>query len=269
MAIKTRSEFFKLRTGIVTTRLYPTSRLVSSITGMHPPRNKAIVGENAFAHEAGIHQHGMLQHASTYEIMRPEDVGLSKSSLVLGKHSGRHAFRDRAAELGFDLDEFETNRAFQQFKKLADKKKDLYDGDIEAIMMDAGRMSTGPWTLKSLQVQTQTDVAATASVSLINENGLEMSESAQGDGPIAAAFLALEQATGVHMVLRNFELHSASVGEDAQGEVTVTVEIEGQSFRGRGTSVDIVEAGSRACLEVMNRFLRLQTSESVNVGINR
>ncbi len=269
MAIKTRSEFFKLRTGIVTTRLYPTSRLVSSITGMHPPRNKAIVGENAFAHEAGIHQHGMLQHASTYEIMRPEDVGLSKSSLVLGKHSGRHAFRDRAAELGFDLDEFETNRAFQQFKKLADKKKDLYDGDIEAIMMDAGRMSTGPWTLKSLQVQTQTDVAATASVSLINENGVEMSESAQGDGPIAAAFLALEQATGVHMVLRNFELHSASIGEDAQGEVTVTVEIEGQSFRGRGTSVDIVEAGSRACLEVMNRFLRLQTSESVNVGINR
>ncbi len=121
MAIKTRAEFFGLETSIDTTRLYPTSRLVSNITGMHPPRNKAIVGENAFAHEAGIHQHGMLQHASTYEIMRPEDVGISKSNLVLGKHSGRHAFRDRLVELGFDLDEFETNRAFQEFKKLADK----------------------------------------------------------------------------------------------------------------------------------------------------
>ena len=125
MAIKTREEFFGLETGIETTRLYPTSRLVSNITGMHPPRNKAIVGENAFAHEAGIHQHGMLQNASTYEIMRPEDVGIAKSNLVLGKHSGRHAFRDRLVELGFELDEFETNRAFQEFKKLADKKLSL------------------------------------------------------------------------------------------------------------------------------------------------
>lgn len=256
MAIKTRSEFFKLRTGIDTTRLYPTSRLVSNITGMHPPRNKAIVGENAFAHEAGIHQHGMLQHASTYEIMRPEDVGISKSNLVLGKHSGRHAFRNRVVELGFEIDEFETNRAFLEFKKLADKKKDVYDGDIEAIIMNAGSMSSGPWTLKSLEVRTHTDKPATATVSLIDEDGKEASESATGDGPVAAAFQALEQATGVTMVLRNFELHSASIGEDAQGEVTVTVEIDGQSFRGRGMSVDIVEAGCRACLEVMNRSLR-------------
>ena len=256
MAIKTRSEFFKLETGIDTTRLYPTSRLVSSITGMHTPRNKAIVGENAFAHEAGIHQHGMLQHASTYEIMRPEDVGLSKSNLVLGKHSGRHAFRDRVRELGFDIDEFETNRAFQEFKKLADKKKDVYDGDIESIIMSAGNTSSGPWTLKSLEVQTHTDEPATATVNLIGEDGIEVSKSALGDGPVAAAFQALEAATGVAMVLKNFELHSASIGEDAQGEVTVTVEIDGQSFRGRGASVDIVEAGCRACLEVMNRSLR-------------
>ncbi len=256
MAIKTRAEFFELETGIDTTRLYPTSRLVSNITGMHPPRNKAIVGENAFAHEAGIHQHGMLQHASTYEIMRPEDVGLSKSNLVLGKHSGRHAFRDRVAELGFELDEFETNRAFQEFKKLADKKKDVYDGDIEALILNAGGASSGPFTLKSLEVQTHTEQPATASIALLNEAGEEVTESAHGDGPIAAAFLALEKATGVEMTLRNFELHSASIGEDAQGEVTVTVEIDGQSFRGRGASVDIVEAGCRACLEVMNRILR-------------
>jgi len=256
MAIKTRAEFFGLETGIDTTRLYPTSRLVSNITGMHPPRNKAIVGENAFAHEAGIHQHGMLQHASTYEIMRPEDVGLSNSNLVLGKHSGRHAFRDRLVELGFELDEFETNRAFLEFKKLADKKKDVYDGDLESIVMNAGGATSGPWTLKSLEVQTHTDQPATAAVTLIGEDGKEVAESARGDGPVAAAFQALEHATGVQLVLRNFELHSASIGEDAQGEVTVTVEHDGQSFRGRGASVDIVEAGCRACLEVTNRVLR-------------
>ena len=266
MAIKTRAEFFGLETGVDTTRLYPTSRLVSNITGMHPPRNKAIVGENAFAHEAGIHQHGMLQHASTYEIMRPEDVGISKSNLVLGKHSGRHAFRDRLVELGFELDEFETNRAFQEFKRLADKKKDIYDGDLESIVMNAGSASSGPWTLKSLEVQTHTDQPATAAITLIGEDGAEVSDAAHGDGPVAAAFQALESVTGVELVLRNFELHSASIGEDAQGEVTVTVERDGQSFRGRGASVDIVEAGVRACLEVMNRILRRETRGAAGPG---
>jgi len=256
MAIRTRAEFFELETGIDTTRLYPTSRLVSNITGMHLPRNKAIVGENAFAHEAGIHQHGMLQHASTYEIMRPEDVGIAKSNLVLGKHSGRHAFRDRLVELGFELDDLETNRAFQNFKKLADKKKDIYDGDLESLVMNAGGTSSGPWTLDSLEVQTHTDQPATAAINLVYEDGKEVSESARGDGPIAAAFQALEHATGIELVLKNFELHSASIGEDAQGEVLVTVEFEGKSYRGRGASVDIVEAGCRACLEVMNRILR-------------
>jgi 2-isopropylmalate synthase len=262
MALKTRAEFFDLDTAIDTTRLYPTSRLVSSITGMHVPRNKAIVGENAFAHEAGIHQHGMLQHASTYEIMRPEDVGLSRSNLVLGKHSGRHAFRDRVRELGFDLDEFETNRAFQEFKKLADRKKDVYDSDIEAIIMSADSMSPGPWSLASLQVHTRTGEDADAAVLLQGETGNESRGAAQGDGPIAASFLALEEATGVDLVLRNFEVHSTSVGEDAQGEVTVTVEHEGTSYRGHGTSVDIVEAGARAYLEVINRVLRRQSSNA-------
>ncbi|MEE4163948.1 MAG: 2-isopropylmalate synthase [Woeseiaceae bacterium] len=256
MAVKTREEFFGLHTDIETTRLYPTSRLVSSITGMHPPRNKAIVGENAFAHEAGIHQHGMLQHASTYEIMRPEDVGISKSNLVLGKHSGRHAFRDRVRELGFALDDFETNRAFQEFKKLADRKKDVYDGDIEAIIMNADGASAGPYALRSLEVRTRTDEDAHAAVTVLDDDGKEQSASAAGDGPIAAAVQALEAVTGVPLTLLNFELHSASVGEDAQGEVTVTVEHEGTTYRGNGTSVDIVEAGCRACLEVMNRILR-------------
>jgi 2-isopropylmalate synthase len=256
MALKTRSEFFGLDTGVDTTRLYPTSRLVASITGMHIPRNKAIVGENAFAHEAGIHQHGMLQHHSTYEIMRPDEVGLSRSNLVLGKHSGRHAFRDRVKDLGFDLDEFESNRAFHEFKKLADRKKNMYDGDIEAIIMNVDSASTGPWKLQTLQVRSETDQQAAAIVRLVSDGGAEVSESAEADGPVAAAFHALEKATGVTLLLQNFELHSATVGEDAQGEVVVTVEHNGKCYRGHGVSVDIVEAGSRAYLEVINRILR-------------
>jgi 2-isopropylmalate synthase len=198
----------------------------------------------------------MLQHASTYEIMQPADVGLSRSNLVLGKHSGRHAFRDRVRELGFDLDEFETNRAFKEFKKLADLKKDVFDGDIEAIIMNVDGSSSGPWHMKSMIVNTATGRAAEAQLVLVGEDGTEVQQSATGDGPIAAAFQAIEDITGVALTLKNFELHSASMGEDAQGEVTVTVEHEGESYRGRGTSVDIVEAGSHACLEVCNRVLR-------------
>lgn len=256
MALQTRSEFFGLETGIESSRLYPTARLVAGITGMQIPRNKAIVGENAFAHEAGIHQHGMLQHASTYEIMRPEDIGISKSNLVLGKHSGRHAFRDRVKDLGFDLDDFEVNRAFMEFKKLADKKKDMYDGDIEAIIMNVDNSSTGPWILKSLQITSGTEMDATAMLTLINENGEEFKKAATADGPVEAAFTALEDVSGIDLTLQNFELHSATIGEDAQGEATVTVEFNGKSYRGHGTSQDIVEAACRAYLEVINRILR-------------
>ncbi len=258
MALKTREEFFGLTTQIDSTRLYPTSRLVAGITGMHVPRNKAIVGENAFAHEAGIHQHGMLQHASTYEIMKPDDVGISKSNLVLGKHSGRHAFRSRVQELGFDLDEFETNRAFQEFKKLADKKKDMFDGDIEAIIMNADGASTGPWILQALQFQSATDETASASVKLIHENGTTNEISATADGPVEAALMGLEKVTGIALTLRNFELRSATAGDDAQGEATVTADFEGESYRGHSASVDIVEAATRAYLEVINRILRRQ-----------
>ena len=258
MALKTREEYFGLFTGVDSTRLYPTSRLVAGITGMHMPRNKAVVGENAFAHEAGIHQHGMLQHASTYEIMRPEDVGISKSNLVLGKHSGRHAFKDRVRELGFDLDEFETNRAFKEFKKLADRKKDMFDGDIEAIIMNVDNASSGPWTLQSMNITSGTDVDATAELHLLDETGRAIEVSASAHGPVEASFGALEQATGISLTLKNFELRSATVGDDAQGEATVTVEFEGDSYRGHGASIDIVEAASRAYLEVINRILRRQ-----------
>src|SRR6202034_1922633 len=164
MALKTRAAFFNVSTGINTSRLYPTSRLISSITGMPIPRNKAVVGENAFAHEAGIHQHGMMSHPSTYEILRPEDVGLSRSHLVLGKHSGRHAFRERVAALGFELDELELNRVFEDFKALADKKKELFDGDIEALVLRAEGAANGPWTLLDLQTVPDSQSPAEASV---------------------------------------------------------------------------------------------------------
>jgi 2-isopropylmalate synthase len=258
MAIKTRETYFGLVTGVDSTRLYPTSRLVSGITGMHTPRNKAVVGENAFAHEAGIHQHGMMQNASTYEIMRPEDVGISNSNLVLGKHSGRHAFRNRVQELGFDLDDFEINRAFNEFKKLADKKKDMFDGDIEAIIMNVDNASSGPWTLQSMSVTSGTEQEATADLALLDESGGVCNMSAHAEGPVEASFNALEKATGIALDLKNFELRSATVGDDAQGEATVTVEFGGESYRGHGTSVDIVEAASRAYLEVINRILRRQ-----------
>ena len=258
MAIKTREEYFNLSTNIKTERLYPTSRIVAGITGIQIPRNKAIVGENAFAHEAGIHQHGMLQNSSTYEIMRPSDVGLSKSNLVLGKHSGRHAFRKRVEELGFPDDDDEINRAFKEFKKLADAKKDIYDGDIEAIMMNADESSGGPWFMKSLKITSNTGELAKATVCLMDDNGNEKIKSTSASGPVNAAFQALEELTEVRLTLKKFDLHSPTIGADAQGEVSVNVEHEGQSYRGAGTSIDIVEAGSRAYLGVINRILRRQ-----------
>jgi 2-isopropylmalate synthase len=260
MALRTRANFFNIGTRIDTTRLYPTSRLVASITGMHVPRNKAVVGENAFAHEAGIHQHGMLKDRSTYEIMKPEDVGISKSNLVLGKHSGRHAFRERVVQLGFTLDEPELNRAFEEFKKLADRKKEMFDGDIEAIVMNADEMQAGPWVLTELQISAGTGTIAGAAVRLTHTESGPVDEAAVGDGPIEAAFKALERAVGLDLNLTNFEVRSVTMGEDAQGEVTVTVEYNGHSFRGNAASTDIVEAGALAYLEVINRVVRRQGS---------
>ncbi len=256
MALKTRSAYFGIETTIDTQKLYPTSRLVAKITGMHVPRNKAIVGENAFAHEAGIHQHGMLKHASTYEIMRPEDVGLSKSNLVLGKHSGRHAFRERVELLGFSPNDTELNRAFEEFKNLADRKKELFDADIEAIVMNAEGGRHGPWTMEELHTSAGTAALATGSVRLSHEDGHTVDEAAVGVGPVEAAFKAIERATSIKTELKNFKVRSVTMGDDAQGEVTVTLEHNGRSYRGNGISTDIVEAGARAYLDVINRICR-------------
>ena len=260
MALRTREDFFGVSTRIDTTKLYPTSRIVSNITGLRPPRNKAIVGENAFAHEAGIHQHGMLKNAATYEIMRPEDVGMARSNHVLGKHSGRHAFREHVEQLGFQLDDVELNRCFEEFKELADRKKDMYDRDIEAIIMNVDSNKTGPWGISELHITAGTGAIAAAALRLEHTDGREISEAAVGDGPVAAAFGALERATGIDLELKNFEVQGVTMGEDAQGEVTVTVEYEGRSYRGHAVSTDIVESAALAYLEVINRILRRKKS---------
>src|SRR3569833_1115630 len=254
MALKTREAFFNVRTRIQTTRLYPTSRLVSSITGMPIPRNKAVVGENAFAHEAGIHQHGMLKHHSTYEILRPEDVGLSRSHLVLGKHSGRHAFRDRGKALGFERDELEFNRVFEEFKALADKKKELFDGDIEALVLRAEGSASGPWSLLDLQTVADSTSPAEAIIRLQHADGRVVKLNAEGDGPVDAAFKAIEAATGVNVMLRKFEVRGVSEGEDAQGEAVIYVEYNQRSYRGSSVSTNIVESSTKAFLEVINRI---------------
>src|SRR5690348_7354141 len=254
MALKTRAAFFNVTTGIQTNRLYPTSRLVSSITGMPVPRNKAVVGENAFAHEAGIHQHGVLRHHSTYEILRPEDVGLSRSHLVLGKHSGRHAFRERVKTLGFDLDELEFNRVFEEFKALADKKKELFDGDIEALVLRAEGSASGPWSLIDLYTVAHSNAPAKTIVHLRHSDGRVVERTSEGDGPVDAAFKAIEAATGIGVMLRKFEIRGVTEGEDAQGEAVLYVEYNQRTYRGSSVSTNIVESSTRAFLEVINRI---------------
>ncbi len=254
MALKTRAAFFNVTTGIQTTRLYPTSRLVSSITGMTVPRNKAVVGENAFAHEAGIHQHGVLKHHSTYEIMRPEDVGLARSHLILGKHSGRHAFRDRVRALGFELQEQELNEVFEEFKALADRKKELFDGDIEALVLRAGGAANGPWSLAGLETHAVMQGPATTTVRLRHSDGRLVEQTTEGDGPVDAAFKAIEAATGLGVMLRKFEVRGVTEGEDAQGEAVVYVEYNQRTYRGSSVSTNIVESSSKAFLEVINRI---------------
>ncbi|MET0499693.1 MAG: 2-isopropylmalate synthase [Steroidobacteraceae bacterium] len=253
MALKTRESFFGLHTNINTTRLYPTSRLVSQITGLAIPRNKAIIGENAFAHESGIHQHGMLRNASTYEIMRPQDVGLARTNLVLGKHSGRHAFRERVKELGFEVEETELNRLFDEFKALADRKKELFDGDIEALVMSASA-AEGPWSLLGMHLETDSSTAAAVTLQLAHTDGRVVEQKMQAEGPVDAVVKAIDAATGTSVQVRKFEVHSVSVGEDAQGEALLTVEHNGRSYRGAGVSTNIIEAAARSYLEIINRI---------------
>ncbi len=256
MAFRTRSDVLRVKTGVKTERLYPTSRLVSQVTGLHVQRNKAIVGQNAFAHEAGIHQHGMLTHRETYEIMRPEEVGFARSQLVLGKHSGRHALKERLVALGYQLDDAQIDKVFADFKVLADKKKDIYDADVEALVVHGQILGKGnvAWELEALSTTSGTGTLPCASIALRGPEGARFQEVGSGDGPVDAVFKAIEKVTGIRVRLRDYQIASVSTGEDAQGEVSIEVEHRTGVYRARALSTDIIEGSARAFLDVMNRI---------------
>ncbi|MDG2206829.1 MAG: 2-isopropylmalate synthase [Pirellulales bacterium] len=258
MAMRTRADYYQTDTRVVSQRLVPASRLVSGITGLQVQRNKAVVGRNAFAHEAGIHQDGMLKEASTYEIMRPQDVGFSHTDLVLGKHSGRAALADRAATLGYELSEEQLKQVFAEFKDLADKKKEIYDSDIAALIEQQFRVNAQRWTLESYQMEINSEHAPRVTLTLRHGDEQLSTEMAAGDGPVDAIFLAIEKLTGYEVRCTEFSVHSVSVGHDAQGEVNVEVEYQGKRFHGRGISTDSVEASAIAFLEAIHRIDTLQ-----------
>ncbi|VTS05907.1 2-isopropylmalate synthase [Tuwongella immobilis] len=258
MALRTRQDYFGLTTGINTRLLFPTSRKLTHVTGMQVQRNKAIVGQNAFAHEAGIHQDGMLKERSTYEIMKPEDVGITKTELVLGKHSGRHALRSKVIELGYHLDDSQLQQVFDAFKGLADRKKHIYDADIEALVesqLHAGTGTAPLWTLEAFTCNAGTGTLPSAAVALWHQNGNIIRDSATGDGPVDALFKTIERITGIDVELLDYRIRSVTVGEDAQGEATVEVSYQGRKLSARAVSTDIIEASALAFLETINRIL--------------
>lgn len=255
MAMKTRSDFYNCTTRINTKRLVPVSRLVSKVTGISVQRNKAIVGRNAFAHEAGIHQDGMLKERSTYEIMSPQEVGFQKTDLVLGKHSGRAALADRAKTLGFQLSGDDLQTVFERFKVLADKKKEIYDGDIIALVQQ--QISTSEkqtWSLVDYEVTSAKGKTPNVKLTLANGDEEKSAEVTNGDGPIDAAFWAVEQITGVKLACKDYRVRSATLGRDAIGEVNLEVEHNGKLYRGVGLSTDSVESTILAMLNAINRI---------------
>ncbi len=261
MALRTRSDHYNAATRVNTRRLVPTSRLAANITGIQVQRNKAIVGKNAFAHEAGIHQDGMLKERTTYEIMRPEDVGFSMSDLVLGKHSGRAALADRAKAMGYTLSGEQLDTVFEQFKILADKKKEIYDADIAALIEQQIHSIAERWTVDSYKVICGTGQVPEVALRLRRGDEKQAVDISCGDGPIDAIFLAIEQATGISVVCRDFNVHSVTVGKDAQGEVMVQVEHNGQLYRGRAVSTDSVEASAKAFLNAINRIAAINNEQ--------
>lgn len=253
MALKVRNGFYNLDTGIDTRRIVPTSQLLSRLVGMPVQRNKAVVGSNAFAHESGIHQHGMLRHRGTYEIMRPQDVGWPDTQMVLGRHSGRAAVESRLRALGYWLEEGELDLVFADFKALCEKQRVVTDGDLQSLMHDE-TIGSG-YRLSSMTVS---DVGnrARATVELSNPEGERLFETAEGDGPVDALFAALAAATGVDLALDSYQVHSVGIGRDARGEASLSVRHEDKEYEGTGTSKDIIEASALAWLDVANRLLR-------------
>ena len=258
MALSTRREFFGLHTGADTTQIYKTSRMVSNFTGILVQPNKAIVGANAFAHESGIHQDGLLKERRTYEIMDARSIGLVESQLVLGKHSGRHAFKTRLEQLGYELSPEDLGRAFLRFKELADKKKEVSDRDLESIVADEVRSPSEIYHLNHVQVTCGDHSIATASVQLISPDGQVLADAALGTGPVDAVYKCINRIVGVPNKLIEFSVQSVTAGIDAIGEVTIRLESEGRIFSGRGANTDIIVASARAYINALNKLIAYQ-----------
>jgi 2-isopropylmalate synthase len=258
MALHTRANYLQTGTAIRTERIYPTSRLVSMITGIMVQPNKAIVGANAFAHEAGIHQDGVLKNPMTYEIMRPETIGLNASKLVLGKHSGRHALRSQLKDLGYDLSDEELNLVFTKFKELADKKKHVMDEDLEAIVTEGILRTADVFVLDYLHVTAGTTVLPMASVRL-KINGRPAQDAGYGNGPIDAAFNTIAKLTSTASELLRFSISALTGGTDALGEVTVRLRENGLLALGKGADPDIITASAKAYVNGLNRLEYLKT----------
>jgi 2-isopropylmalate synthase len=273
MALKTRHPIYELETGIETPQLSRISKLVSNYTGIVVQPNKAIVGSNAFAHEAGIHQDGMLKHQTTYEIMRPEDVGVSQTNLVLGKHSGRHALRSRLAEMGHSLDDVELDKAFGRFKELADRKKVITDLDLEALIADEFYKPRDVYLLSGMQVTCGTMGMPTATVRLRGPDGVIHTQAAIGTGPVDATYKAIDSIVTVPCTLLEFSVHAVTEGIDALGEVTVRIQSDNSSFTmdaqseieysrvygGHGADSDIIVACAKAYINALNKLIIAQT----------
>ncbi|MFH0925942.1 MAG: 2-isopropylmalate synthase [bacterium] len=254
MAIKTRQPFFQINHNIKTEEIIKTSRLVSHLTGIFVQRNKAIVGENAFAHESGIHQDGFLKEKSTYEIMTPESVGLKESKLILGKHSGRHAFSARLKELGYELNQDDLEKAFNKFKDLADKKKEVYDEDIQAIIEDEVARIPEIYVLNYIHTISGNTTIPTATIKL--KKGEEiLQDSACGDGPVDAACKAIDRLTGIQGKLLGYNIRAITSGKDAMGEVVVKVMANGIETVGKSATTDVIEASAKAYVNAINKAI--------------
>ncbi len=257
MGLKTRKEYFGVTTHIETNRFVGISKLTANLTGLHVQRNKAIVGANAFAHEAGIHQHGIMSKRNTYEIMDPKDVGWDKSNLVMGKHSGRHAFSARVKEMGFKLSKEKLNTAFERFKILADEKKEIYDEDLRAIIEDQlGKEEIQYFSLEKFKVLVDTEISPVADVTLKFYDGKIKSAKSSGDGPIDAILNAIDKITRLKCRLSDYEIRAVTKGKDALGEVSLQVEHKKQNVRGKAAGTNIIEASTRAYLNAVNRLIK-------------
>jgi 2-isopropylmalate synthase len=253
MALRTRKDFFGADTRITTEEIMRTSRLVTKITGITVQPNKAIVGANAFAHESGIHQDGLLKERTTYEIMRPESIGLVKTNLVLGKHSGRHAFRDRLKQMGYELSDDDLNKAFERFKRVADQKKEVFDEDLEAIVSDEIQQIQEVYLLKDLHAESGIGITPTATVEM-EVNGKAQKRTGTGDGPVDAVYRTIAHITGTKSRLEAYLVKGITGGTDALGEVTVKIEEAGKKIAGHGAATDIIVASAKAYVNALNKL---------------